>query len=465
METIRISLFICALVFVACTTEGAIAQDHPKVEILQPVGGEVLAGDVDVHVKCHVHITPPADSSLPSSVYAGLGGPPWVRLERVEESNEWKGDLDTTMVPNGSHALIVMTDDTSFWDGVTRQRGTGASQQVTVENPIKVFFADLHSHSNYSDGTFPPSVGYSYARDVAKLDVFSLTDHLEHLDDAAWLDSRETAWNANVDGKFVAFPGLEWTKGQHACILDPKTRHWPEDLAAFYQAAAEAGVIVKFNHPTGDELFDRFAYSEVGDKAVQLIEVHSRKPSAEGIAYFKELALKNVWHMASEESAYILALKNGWHLAPDGSDDQHKAKWGNCGTWTAILAPGLSKRNIMDALRRRRVYSTSDRNGHLTFHVNGAVMGTVLPQPIEHLQAVIVVEDPDKDDAIAKIELFEDGIVVQTDEPNAARRHWEPTYSPEPGSHYYFVKITQTDGNVMLSAPVWVTVGAAQVGE
>jgi hypothetical protein len=27
-----------------------------------------------------------------------------------------------------------------------------------------------------------------------------------------------------------------------------------------------------------------------------------------------------------------------------------------------------------------------------------------------------------------------------------------------PGSHHYFVKVTQTDGNLLWSAPVWVTV-------
>ena len=45
---------------------------------------------------------------------------------------------------------------------------------------------------------------------------------------------REVAWDANQDGHFVAFPGLEWTKNWgHINIYHPKTRHWPDDPTKF----------------------------------------------------------------------------------------------------------------------------------------------------------------------------------------------------------------------------------------
>jgi hypothetical protein len=68
------------------------------------------------------------------------------------------------------------------------------------------------------------------------------------------------------------------------------------------------------------------------------------------------------------------------------------------------------------------------------------------------------VSDPDSDDTIAKIELFEDGVVVATDEPKKQGRCWNVERTPEPGKHYYFAKVTQGDGNLLWSAPVWVTV-------
>ena len=70
----------------------------------------------------------------------------------------------------------------------------------------------------------------------------------------------------------------------------------------------------------------------------------------------------------------------------------------------------------------------------------------------------MVVNERNAEDVITKIELFEDGVVVQTDEPNSNRRRWNTMFNPKPGGHYYFVKFTQKDGNLMWSAPVWVTV-------
>jgi hypothetical protein len=31
------------------------------------------------------------------------------------------------------------------------------------------------------------------------------------------------------------------------------------------------------------------------------------------------------------------------------------------------------------------------------------------------------------------------------------------TFHPTPGPHFYYAKVTQSDGNVLWSAPVWVT--------
>jgi hypothetical protein len=38
------------------------------------------------------------------------------------------------------------------------------------------------------------------------------------------------------------------------------------------------------------------------------------------------------------------------------------------------------------------------------------------------------------------------------------------TVTPEPGEHFYYAKVTQADGNVLWSAPVWVTQKASSSG-
>lgn len=210
------------------------------------------------------------------------------------------------------------------------------------------------------------------------------------------------------------------------------------DAGAFYEAVARAGVVAKFNHPgRGANAFNELAYSEAGDRALQLMEVRNEP----------------------EEREYIRALSNGWHVAAEGSDDSHAPRWGNCGTWTGVLAPGLSSRNIWDALRNRRTYSTRDRNCALSFTVNGAVMGTIVEELARTVDVAVSVADDEEGDVIARIELFGDGVVVASDEPNTNSCVWTTTLSPEPGGHYYFTKVTQVDGDRLWSAPVWIEVG------
>jgi hypothetical protein len=398
-----------------------------KIEILGPAANQTLQGTVEVLVT----VTPAAADHQPSCVYAALGGPPFVAMKPGRQSGHWVGRMDSSLVPNGRTNLLIMC-----W--APKENRATAARGVQIKNPLRCYFADLHSHTAYSDGTLFPADAYAYARHVAKLDVFALTDHLELVDEAEWRDIRQQSWKANQDGAFVAFPGLEWTKPEgHAVILDPGIRQWPADIPGLYKLAAETGAILKFNHPAdGAKVFNGLAYSQVGEKAVRLIEVRN----------------------AEEEKAYLRALKLGWHIAPDGSDDTHAPNWGANRTWTGILVPGLSARNVWAALKDRHCYSTRDRNCRLFFSVNGAVMGDILAEPVETVGIEVSVDDPDAADKTAKIELFEDGAVIQTEQPNTPSSSFKTTRSPAEGKHYYFVKITQADGDLMWSAPVWLTI-------
>ena len=47
--------------------------------------------------------------------------------------------------------------------------------------------------------------------------------------------------------------------------------------------------------------------------------------------------------------------------------------------------------------------------------------------------------------------------IFETGEPKADSGRMEVIRSPAAGKHFYFAKATQADGNLMWSAPVWVT--------
>ncbi|HPU07124.1 MAG TPA: CehA/McbA family metallohydrolase [Thermogutta sp.] len=424
MEIHRVVASVSVLgLFCLFPAQTALPEDgQPPVAALtitQPKAGGVVSGNVSIVVQVMV----PPGAAEPTRMLASLGGVPWVEL--TKDGDKWQATLNSTLVPNGPQLLKV----------VTNNRKVQASCTVNVDNPLHCWFADLHSHTSYSDGTYLPSDAHAYARNVAKLDVFSLTDHLESVDANEWQDIRETAWKANELGKFVAIVGLEWTKAWgHLCIYDPPTYRWPTDPQAFYQAAVEANVVLKFNHPgDGTKSHDGLAYSELGDKVVQLMEV--RNPV--------------------EEQAFQRALRLGWHIAPEGSTDTHGPNWGNTNTWTGILAPGLSVRNILDALANRRCYSTRDRNCRFQFSINGSPMGTIITTPIRTAKLTIQLNDPDDNDVITKVELFQDGEQLEVFEPNQKDVLLEKTYTPSEGKHYIWAKVTQADGNLLWGAPIW----------
>lgn len=403
----------------AAFSEQAPPPPLPALKLELPQAGSVVSGELTIRVAVDL----PEGAAQPRRMLAGFGGAPWVELEKQE--NLWTGIIDTTLVPNGSQTLRVITEN----------RKVTASASVTVSNPLKVWFADLHSHSSYSDGTYLPRDAYKYAREVAKLDVFCLSDHLESIDANEWLDIREVAWKANETGHYVALVGLEWTKQWgHLNIYDPPHFRWPSDPEEFYKAAAQAGVVLKFNHPgDGTTAFGGLAYSEAGDRVVQLMEVRS-----------------NV-----EEQAFRRALQLGWHIAPEGSTDTHGPNWGNLRTWTGILAPGLSVRNILDALANRRCYSTGDRNCRVEFTINGQPMGSIIALPAARFHIRLALTDPDENDPISKVEFFLNNEPWETLEPNQNQVTFEKELAAPAGSHHLWVKITQADGNSIWCAPIW----------
>lgn len=421
------------LVGLLCSLPAVAQAPRPKAvfEVIEPDLSRPLVGMIHLRVRITTDLEP--EKHVASSAYTSLGGAPFAKLTRIGDTYEWEGDLDTTQYAGGAQKLQFNVKMPGIWNCV-------GLVDCVIGNPLKVYFGDLHAHTSYSDGQQLPVDGYKYAREVAKVDFMILTDHLEIVDSREWADLREHAWKANEDGKFISFPGLEWTKQLgHINLFDPPTRIWPNDLEGLYQAGAKAEMIGQFNHlgfPT-DDCWEKHRYSPEADRWMQLMECRNPK----------------------EEAGFIQALKLGWHLAPTSTDDTHSPNWGNAGRWTGVLLPSLTRVNLWEALRARHCYSSLDRNCELTFSVNGAVMGDIIPGTAKTAEIAVRVMDPDANDTVTKLDLFEDGAIVATDEPGATNREWTLERTPAAGEHHYFVRVTQADGQMLWSAPIWLTIG------
>lgn len=150
---------------------------------------------------------------------------------------------------------------------------------------------------------------------------------------------------------------------------------------------------------------------------------------------------------------YDEANIRGWKIGAAGSEDNHGETWG---TWKdyrlAVLAPEKTRAAIYDALKERRFYSTLDKNLVLSFEVNDAQMGSVISPGT--YDATITAGDGNSE-IFTQIILYKNGSALYTWTPNSTNPQIAQQLETASGD-YYYVKVTQADGNEAISSPVYI---------
>ena len=193
------------------------------------------------------------------------------------------------------------------------------------------------------------------------------------------------------------------------------------------------GSVNQFNHPgTAYGTFDGFRdYNPRYDRLMQLMEVFGEP----GTEYLSE---------------YFLALDAGWHLAPTAGSFCYDPDFGNART--VILAQTLSESSLLQALRQRRAYATQDADLRLEFQLNGTDMGGFTTKA-DTMELTARFQD-ETDGAVGKVEVLTiHGRVLAIRE--IIESAGELTLTLPGGYPYYLLRVTQADGDVAISAPVW----------
>ena len=328
-----------------------------------------------------------------------------------------------------------------------------------------VYFGQLHAHTNLSDGTGSVEEAFDYASKVENLDFFAVTDHSDSFDNAdageiakdgagistGWAAGKQAAASV-TNGNFVGLFGFEMTwpeDKQLGHISTFNTPGWqtrdqadfenvPTALEHYYKALTTVpGSVSQFNHPDiihGD--FERFDhYSPQYDAVISLLEVAGE----DGVV---------------DCEYYDLALDKGWHVAPTNNQNNHNGQWGDASrARTVILAETLTEEALYAAMRDRRVYATQDSDLTVYYTLNGAVMGSILPKSKE-AEITVFLSDP-TDEAIGNVEVVADGgKVIDSAYVGTPSQVLELPVSG--GYNYYYLRITQPDGDVAVTAPVWM---------
>ena len=381
------------------------------------------------------------------------------------------------------------------------------SRPATASLPYTVYYGNLHSQTNDSDGggaipgctssqaaqsgEFGPSAAFPYAKNKG-LDFLLSSEHNHYFDGSSGTNASAnptTAKNRYAAGRsaassfnaanptFLALYGMEWgviSGGGHLNIIDANLlAGWEynsssqliadifttkSDYANLYTVMKSRGWIGQFNHPSSsDGQFPiggtTFGYHADGDEVIVAAEVQNTSA-------FSSNTTETETSKSSYESAFNTFLERGFHVAPTTNQDNHCANWG--ASWTnrtAVLLPtgtALTEANFETALRARRVFATSDKNSQLILVANGHVMG----ERFTNSGALTLTANfANTSGRTASTVRIYEGVPKRNGTVTQLSTTAVTTITPSVGEHFYYAKITQDDGKILWSAPIWVTQG------
>jgi hypothetical protein len=232
--------------------------------------------------------------------------------------------------------------------------------------------ADLHNHTQLSDGAGDPRLAFGSMRE-AGLDVAALTDHSRWasiflglgkapgwtgIDERGWRETIALAEAANADGQFVALHGFEWSHAAQGhmnvwnsgSFTDP-LRTAPT-MGRFWRWLERRGDdgLVGFNHPgTGRLRFGGFAYRPAMAQRLVSLELFNK---------LEDYLLKDTDR--GGQSPLCQCLDAGWRVGLLGVTDEHGPDWGRpdgkgrAGLWLREL----TRAGVLEALAARRFFAS-----------------------------------------------------------------------------------------------------------
>lgn len=371
----------------------------------------------------------------------------------------------------------VTHDDTTF---------TAISNPLLVRKGAEpLYWADLHGHSSYSDGTGTPREYLTYARDVAGLDVIALTDHDHYgvlfLDDheERWQEIQDLTAEFHQEGVFVALLGYEWTNwiyGHRHVLYFEDHGHVHSSVSEEADTPTELWDILRgqpamtiTHHSAGSPVANDWSIPP-DPELEPLAEIMSVHGSSEAVD--SPSRLKGFMSDYSVRSA----LGRGYRLGFIGSGDSHDGHPGlphlspsygyrpaterrpermGTGGLAAVEADSLTRESILSALRKRATYATSGPRILLSVSVGDVEGGAVLQRSTlpEKAQLEFRVHGTATVESIELIVGQEVASVLVSQNQLDLEGSFDLAHVR--AGDFAYVRILQSDGGIAWSSPIW----------
>ncbi|HJP30972.1 MAG TPA: DUF3604 domain-containing protein [Candidatus Latescibacteria bacterium] len=229
------------------------------------------------------------------------------------------------------------------------------------------FWGDLHGQSEETVGTNSVEDYFCFARDIAFVDFAGHQGNDFQITDDFWERLGRCARQLHEPGRFVLFPGYEWSATTPAG--GDRNVYYLEDGQPIYRTSHWQ--VPGQGHPETDrypvgELFEQL---RKGRPALVVPHIGGRPANLA----FHDPEFEPVIEITSAwgQFEWLLeeAIERGYRVGFTGGSDDHKGRpgasypgsssFGVYGGMTCVLADELSREGVWEALHSRRCYATS----------------------------------------------------------------------------------------------------------
>lgn len=358
---------------------------------------------------------------------------------------------------------------------------------IAAQAQFGYYFGNIHSQTSYSDGNkdsatsliTKPIQAFTYAKASQQIDFYGISDH-NHLsagmtNPAHFHSGIADANTANQDGSFVAMYGQEWgviSGGGHVIVYGiDSLMGWDAGDYDIYvpqsnyatlwsKINARPGAFAYLAHPQATDYTNLFttAINASADNAIIGMAARSGPAFSTNNSYSNPSTSDFV-------PRYQEALSLGYHLGIGLDHDTHNSVFGRQTAGRLVaLAPILTRNNILDAFRKMRIYSSDDWNVQVDFKINTQPMGSIYAHAGTPTISVNIM-DPDAE-STSSISVYYgvpgSGVLPTVLTTAIGTNSLTYNHVISSGStYYYYLEITQTDGDVIWTSPIWYTMNNA----